>query len=316
MIRLEHLYILTGLMFAAFALHHLRDRANPHRWRSALFWGLYAAMLIAGSILPDLANGLIVLALVALAVGGLKPGAVATSTPAVREETARRLGGKLFIPALMVPALTVLATLAMRDGTIGGFPLIQANQVTLIALGLAALAAFAAAMWITRPPAAALVGEGRRLADTVGWPMLLPLMLAGLGSMFAFAGVGEALSPLITGAIPIAGPWMAVIVYCVGMALFTVLLGNAFAAFPIMTAAIGVPLVILHFGGDPSAVCAIGMLSGFCGTLMTPMAANYNIVPVAVLELPDRNLVIKTQLPTALILLAVNIVLMRWMAFP
>lgn len=31
------------------------------------------------------------------------------------------------------------------------------------------------------------------------------------------------------------------------------------------------------------------MLSGFCGTLMTPMAANFNIVPAALLELSDRN---------------------------
>lgn len=315
MIRLEHLYLLTGLMFAGFALSHLRNRSNPRRWRSALFWGLYALILVAGSFLPDLANGLIVLALVGLAVVGLKPGAATTTSPSVREESARRLSGRLFVPALMVPALTIAATLLMRDGMIGNWQVIQPNQVTLIALGLAALVSFAAAAWITRPPAGAMVGEGRRLADTVGWPMLLPQMLAALGAMFAFAGVGEAVSPLITDAVPIDGPWAAVVVYCVGMALFTALLGNAFAAFPIMMAAIGLPLVILRFGGDPTAVCAIGMLSGFCGTLTTPMAANYNIVPVAVLEIPDRNQVIKTQLPTAFMLLVINIFLMRWIAF-
>ena len=65
------------------------------------------------------------------------------------------------------------------------------------------------------------------------------------------------------------------------MALFTMIMGNAFAAFPVMTAAIGVPLLIQHFGGDPAVVGAIGMLAGFCGTLMTPMAANFNIVPAA-----------------------------------
>lgn len=315
MIRLEHLYLLTGLMFAGFALSHLRDGVNPRRWRSAAFWGLYATILMAGSILPDLANGLIVLVLVGLAVAGLKPGPVATTSPPAREESARRFGGRLFIPALMVPALTILATLAMGDGMLGGRQVIQPGQVTLIALGIAAIVSFATAAWFTRPPACALVGEGRRLADTVGWPMLLPQMLAALGTMFAFAGVGEAVSPLISNAVPIGGPWAAVIVYCVGMALFTALLGNAFAAFPIMTAAIGLPFVILRFGGDPAAVCAIGMLSGFCGTLTTPMAANYNIVPVAVLELPDRNQVITAQLPTAIALLFVNILLMRWLAF-
>ena len=54
-------------------------------------------------------------------------------------------------------------------------------------------------------------------------------------------------------------------------------------------------------------VGAIGMLAGFCGTLMTPMAANFNIVPAALLELKDRNGVIKAQIGTALPLLAVNI---------
>jgi len=99
------------------------------------------------------------------------------------------------------------------------------------------------------------------------------------------------------------------------MAGFTILMGNAFAAFPIMTAGIGLPLVVMQFGGDPVVVCAIGMLSGFCGTLMTPMAANFNLVPAALLELPDRYSVIRAQVPTALILLAANIALMALFAF-
>ncbi len=60
---------------------------------------------------------------------------------------------------------------------------------------------------------------------------------------------------------------------------------------------------------------SIGMLSGFCGTLMTPMAANFNLVPAALLELPDRNGVIKAQIPTALPLLIANTVLMYVLAF-
>jgi uncharacterized membrane protein len=92
-------------------------------------------------------------------------------------------------------------------------------------------------------------------------------------------------------------------------------MGNAFAAFPVITAAIGLPLVIRGFGGDPAVVCAIGMLAGFCGTLMTPMAANFNIVPAALLELKDRNAVVKAQVGTALPLLAANILLIWWLAF-
>ena len=107
----------------------------------------------------------------------------------------------------------------------------------------------------------------------------------------------------------------AVAAYTIGMALFTIVMGNAFAAFPVMTAAIGLPLIVDRFGGDPAVMGAIGMLSGFCGTLMTPMAANFNIVPAALLELKDRNAVIKVQIPTGLWLLAGNTVLMYALVF-
>jgi uncharacterized membrane protein len=57
------------------------------------------------------------------------------------------------------------------------------------------------------------------------------------------------------------------------------------------------------------------MFSGYCGTLMTPMAANFNMVPAALLELPDKNAVIKVQIPTALTLLIVNILLLNFLMF-
>lgn len=103
--------------------------------------------------------------------------------------------------------------------------------------------------------------------------------------------------------------------YTFGMAIFTMVMGNAFAAFPVMTAGIGLPLIVQRFGGDPAIMGAIGMLSGFCGTLMTPMAANFNIVPAALLELKDRNGVIRAQVPTALILLLANTALMYVLVF-
>ena len=99
------------------------------------------------------------------------------------------------------------------------------------------------------------------------------------------------------------------------MALFTVIMGNAFAAFPVITAGIGIPLLVLQHGGDPAIMAAIGMFCGYCGTLLTPMAANFNIVPAALLELPDKNAVIKAQAPTALLLLGVNIALMYLLMF-
>jgi len=129
------------------------------------------------------------------------------------------------------------------------------------------------------------------------------------------AKVGEVIGNLSTTYLPLDSPVAAVCAYTVGMALFTAIMGNAFAAFPVMTAAIGLPLIVHRFHGDPVIMGAIGMLSGFCGTLTTPMAANFNIVPAALLELTDRNAVIKAQLPTALMLLVVNTVLMNVLVY-
>jgi uncharacterized membrane protein len=119
---------------------------------------------------------------------------------------------------------------------------------------------------------------------------------------------------LATAYLPLGSPFAAVCAYCLGMALFTAVMGNAFAAFPVMTAAIGLPLIVQKFHGDVTIVAAIGMLSGFCGTLTTPMAANFNLVPAALLELP-RYAVIRVQAPTGLMLLLVNILLMAILGF-
>jgi uncharacterized membrane protein len=169
-------------------------------------------------------------------------------------------------------------------------------------------------VWL-RPRALAPLEDGRRLMDAVGWAAILPQMLASLGAVFALAGVGEVVGGLMSGVIPEGSLLAAVIAYGLGMALFTMVMGNAFAAFPVMTAAIGLPLLIHQYHGDPAIVAAIGMLAGFCGTLMTPMAANFNVVPAALLDLKDRNAVVKAQVGTALPLLAINIALIWFLAF-
>ena len=140
-------------------------------------------------------------------------------------------------------------------------------------------------------------------------------MLAALGLVLADTGVGRTIGELLLTVIPEGTIFPAVLAFGLGMALFTILTGNAFAAFPVMATAIGVPLLIQGYGGDPAVVGAIGMLAGFCGTLMTPMAANFNLVPAALLELKDQNGVIKAQIGTAIPLLAVNILLIYFLAF-
>jgi uncharacterized membrane protein len=311
MITLATVYLLAGLMFGSVAVASLVDRSNARRWTTALFWAGLAVSFLAGDQLGDLGNGLLVVLLVAIAgTGGLRAGAPQTSTVEQRTTNAVRRGNALFLPALIIPATALLGTLLLKDS---GW--VDPKQVTLISLGLGVAAALLVTLIWLRPPATAPVQEARRLLDSISWVAILPQMLAALGAVFALAGVGDVVGKLATDYVPLTTPFAAVVAYAVGMALFTMVMGNAFAAFPVMTAAIGLPIVVTQFGGDVAVVAAIGMLSGFCGTLLTPMAANFNILPVALLDLKDRNAVIKAQAPTAVIMLGANILLMYVLAF-
>jgi uncharacterized membrane protein len=311
MITLEFVYVLMGLMTAGIAIVNFRDRASPKRYNNAAFWGLYAVTFLAGSRLPDFVNGLLVIGMVlVMAIGKLGGPPAERATRGEREASAARWGNILFIPALTIPAVTLLGNYVFKKWQIGGVPLVDPKQVTLISLGVAVVIALAIGMAILRPPLTAPIVETRRLMDAVSWAAVLPQALAALGAMFALAGVGPIVAGILQRWIPLDTPLVVVATYTVGMALFTSIMGNAFAAFPVMTAAIGLPLIVHRFGGNVVVMAAIGMLSGFCGTLTTPMAANFNIVPAALLELPDKNAVIKVQLPTALMLLAANTAIM------
>ncbi|MFS0735805.1 DUF979 domain-containing protein [Sphingomonas sp. 1P06PA] len=312
MIGLGFVYLLAGIMFALFAGLTLADAAHPRRIGTAAFWGLVALSFLAGDRLGDLGNGVLVVVLVTLAgAGALGRSAPQTSTVEERLAEAAHRRNRLFIPALIVPATALGGTFLFK--AVPG--IVETKQVTLVSLALGVLLALAACYAWLRPRAAAPFQEGRRLMDAVGWAAVLPQMLAALGAVFALAGVGEIVGGLAGAAIPQGSRIVAVAAYGVGMALFTIVMGNAFAAFPVMTAAIAIPLLIRGDGGDPAVIAAIGMLCGFCGTLLTPMAANFNIVPAALLELKDRNGVIRAQVATAIPLLAINIMLIWWFGF-
>ena len=314
MIGLEALYLIGGAFFAAIAVLSARDATNPKRWKNTAFWGLFAVSFLFGSHLPDAVNGAVVIAMVLVAgFGGLGRGAPATTSPAERAESAARLGSRLFLPALAIPATALAGTFLFKRPELAG--LVDPKQATLVSLILGVFVALAMAIPMLKARPGVPLQEGRRLLDTVGWAAVLPQMLAALGAVFAAAGVGDAIGQLAGQWLPEGSRFAAVAAYAFGMAIFTVIMGNAFAAFPVMTAGIGLPLIVREFGGDPAIVGAIGMLSGFCGTLMTPMAANFNVVPAALLELSDRNGVIRAQIPTALLLLLANTALMYVLAF-
>lgn len=316
MIGLPALYTFAGLVFVAFALGSLRDRSHAKRFGNTAFWGLLALSFLAGDRLGDLGNGVLVLCLVALAgAGALGGGTPRTTGPEERAALSAKLGNRLFLPALVIPVTALVGTVAFKAVSIGGAPLFDPKQVTLLSLGIGVVLALAVSMLWLRPPPLAPLEEGRRLIDSVGWAAVLPQMLAALGAVFALAGVGEVVGDIAGTLIPDGSRFAAVAVFALGMAGFTMIMGNAFAAFPVMAAAIGVPVLIHGMGGDAAVIGAVGMLAGFCGTLMTPMAANFNIVPAALLELKNRNGVIRAQIATALPLLAVNLVIIYIFAF-
>ncbi len=316
MITLHWLYALAGAMFAAIALLSAFDRTNPKHFGNAAFWGLMAISLLAGDWIGDVGNGLLVLGLAALAgfgfIGRSHP---PTTDDAERQSWSDGLGNRLFLPALIIPVTALVGTLAYNYTPLGAFAWIEPKRETYVFLGIGVLLAIAAIFVWLRPPAIAPLQEGRRLIDAIGWAAVLPQMLASLGVLFAAAGIGDAIGSLTRMIIPDGSIFLTVVVFGLGMVIFTMVMGNAFAAFPVMAAAIGVPLLVQGYGGDPAVVGAVGMLAGFCGTLMTPMAANFNLVPAALLELKDQYGVIRAQVATALPLLLVNILLIYWLAF-
>jgi uncharacterized membrane protein len=313
MIKLEFIFILMGLMTAGVAFINARDVTNPRRINNAIFWGIYSITFLAGSYLPHFVSGLLVILMVsAVAVKGLGQGVHDLTVRITRTLKSRNA---IFIPALIIPFLTFGGTKIFRDLRIGGELLVDPAQITQVSLGIATLVALVVGFAMYRPPPLTPVREARRLLDSVGWAAVLPQMLASLGAVFALAGVGPVVAGLVQEWIPLDRAFVAVAAYTVGMALFTMIMGNAFAAFPVMTAGIGLPIIVGQFGGDVVIMSAVGMLSGFCGTLMTPMAANFNLVPAGLLELKDQHAVIKAQIPTAIPLLVCNTLLMYFFVF-
>ena len=316
MIGLGAVYVLMGFISGGVAMVNLRDRSNPRRFNNAAFWGLYAVTFFVGGFLPDVVNGVIVLLMAGIAgIGKLGPAPAEVNTRADREASARRWGNKLFVPALAIPVITIVGSKYLKAIPVGDRTLIDPKDATIVWLGIGTVGALLIGMAMLRPKPSTPIVEARRLWDSVGWAAVLPQSLAALGAVFAIGGIGKIVAQLADRWLPLGTPLAAVIAYTVGMALLTILMGNAFAAFPVMTAGIALPLVVEQFHGNVVIVTAVGMLSGFCGTLMTPMAANFNIVPVALLELPDQNAVIKTQIPTAIPLLAANTLLMYLLVF-
>lgn len=292
---LEHFFWLAGLFVAAVAVRLALNPGHPRRWGSAAFWLLLAVAVGGGKHLPAELAGWMVLAMGLLVATKQVAAPHFPDGTAERQARAGQLGNRLLWPILLVPAVAM------------GGSLVIGSQ---LALGIGCLGGLAAALWVTKDTPVAPVAEGGRLLEMLGWTLILPQSLAGLGGIFAKAGVGEEVAKIVAAALPVAHPLVAVLAYCGGMVVFTVMMGNAFAAFPIMTLGVGLPFIVQAHGGDAAIMGTLGMLSGYCGTLVTPMAANFNLVPVRLLELQDDWAVIKAQVPFAAAIWIFNVAVM------
>ncbi|MGJ0622895.1 DUF979 domain-containing protein [Xenorhabdus bovienii] len=337
MFQLQYLYYLAGFILLIVAVMSWRDRANPRRLTTGLFWGLYGLIFLIGNWsyqlmaiwisdeaqaqkIVHISVGVLVIIIALLAgFGGVRVGNYHQPTTEQKQKSAERLGNRLFLPALLIPVVTMVGVLLFNhipglQQTVFGAGN-HSTLVTLFSITFGCLAGLIIALHMTRENIMQPIQETRRLLDSIGSVFILPQILATLGLLFTAAGVGTVISHLTENYLAVDNRFIAVIAYVLGMALLTMIMGNAFAAFPIMTAGIGIPILILQHGGNPAVMAAIGMFSGYCGTLMTPMAANFNLVPAALLELPDRNAVIKAQIPTGCTLLITNVFLLYFLMF-
>ena len=333
LLKLEYFYLVAGVFLALVALQVGRDRTHPKRWGSAVFWGLLAFIFVAGDQVWAEVIGAAVLAMVGLVVAGQvgKPSSSSSSSlsSSTDEENGRgRRGGegrgmeqaRLGPNAVLWPAAS-LALLAAVGGWLlpkivwGETRLVLERHGNQIGLGLACLASLALALWITRARFKTPFQEGGRILQDLGWALLLPQLLAVLGGIFTEAGVGQVVTRAAETALPTGQKLFPVLAYCLGMAFFTIVMGNAFAAFPLMTVGIGIPFIVQQHGGNPAVMGTLGMLCGYCGTLVTPMAANFNLVPAVLLNIPDKNAVIRAQWPMALALFVFNVLAMALLVY-
>lgn len=301
-ILLEIMYILCGIILIVSGIYSLLDKTNPKRLGSAIFWFIFGFLFLGGPYISPAIVGALLLVMGGLSITkSISISFFTTSSDEFREKQAEKIGNILFIPALLIG---VLAFSIAQFTSLGG----------LIGLGIGAIVALIVTMIVTKESFDKIPYDSSRILQQMGPTVILPQLLGSLGSVFAKAGVGTVIAQMMGGVVPEQNPLVGVIIYCIGMAVFTMIMGNAFAAFAVITAGIGYPFVIA-LGGDPAVVGALGLTAGYCGTLLTPMGANFNIVPASILEMKNKNGVILKQVGVALPLLLIHIILMYTLAF-
>ncbi|MBF0780204.1 MULTISPECIES: DUF979 domain-containing protein [unclassified Granulicatella] len=299
---LEIICFIIGCQLLHTAYTVIRDTTNSARFGTTLFWSLLGIVFIFGKFLPPIVTGIIVVIISVLTLfKQVKIGTLPQVNEQEAEENAKRIGSAIFVPVIALAVFSLI------------IPLFY-NKLGVVAIGIAAIISTLIGLTIVDRSPRILAKENTRMVQQISTSSILPQLLAALGAVFTVSGVGTVISNLISGVVPEGNRLFGVIAYVLGMVLFTVIMGNAFAAFTVITVGVGVPFVFA-LGANPVVAGALAMTAGYCGTLLTPMAANFNAVPVALMDLKDKNAVIKAQAPVAIVLIIVHIILMYLLAF-
>ncbi|MDU4889527.1 MAG: DUF979 domain-containing protein [Clostridium sp.] len=299
---LDVFYALIGFLMIALAAYTFTNKEHQARIGTSIFWTILGVVFAFGELIPANLVGVLLIVLGCLTAS--KKVKMLPAKPLDGEfakNQAEKLKNKVFIPPVVI---AVVALAVAQFTTISG----------TAAIGIAAVIAMVITLVVLKANPKYIIEDGVRMVDSVGPVSILPQLLTALGAVFTAAGVGEVIASGISTVIPAGNLLIGSAAYCIGMAVFTMIMGNAFAAFAVITAGVGVPFVFAQ-GANPAIAGALALTAGYCGTLMSPMGANFNIMPAALLEIDDKNAIIKHQFPIAIILLVVHIFLMYFLAF-
>ena len=295
-IGLNVVWVIIGLITIYAGIKNLLDKENPSRVGTAVFWCSFGIVCGFGTWLPAKVSGALVLIMCLPPIfKKVKIGKVDNPTKEHTEQQFKKIGMKIFVPAFSVAVCSLFFALF-------------SNMSSMVAITVGVIVAMILLMAFDakQNKPAVFLNDSERFLGITGPLSMLPQLLGCLGGVFTAAGVGDVIAQLVEKIVPKGNVNIGIIVYAIGMVLFTMIMGNAFAAITVMTVGIGAPFV-LAYGANPVVIGMLALTCGYCGTLLTPMAANFNILPVAILNMKDRWGVIKKQVLVAIIMLVFQI---------
>ena len=295
-IGLNVVWVIIGLITIYAGIKNLLDKENPSRVGTAVFWCSFGIVCGFGSWLPAKVSGVLVLIMCLPPIfKKVKIGKTDNPTKEHTEQQFKKIGMKIFVPAFSVAVCSLFFALF-------------SNMSSMVAITVGVIVAMVLLMVFDakQNKPAVFLNDSERFLGITGPLSMLPQLLGCLGGVFTAAGVGDVIAQLVEKIVPKGNVNIGIIVYAIGMVLFTMIMGNAFAAITVMTVGIGAPFV-LAYGANPVVIGMLALTCGYCGTLLTPMAANFNILPVAILNMKDRWGAIKNQVLVAIIMLVFQI---------